>query len=123
MKKFLFISTIVALFLGVLCITSCHQKEIFSSGTHDYITCDFSVGEQVNVNHYEIEVSVDAGHSFTDVAGVVLASEKLEDTYHIKADVTRFYKLTSVLYTRIKSVDSDGKVLYSSISHTSRKDL
>jgi len=76
------------------------------------IEYEIPVYEQVSVSHYEIETSSD-GINFTPAA-IIFANELAEFTYKTKVDVTNYFT-GSTLYSRIKSIDIDGKFDYSPI--------
>lgn len=121
MKKSFFIATVVALFLGVLSFISCTpDHDSLNDGQPSYLNYEFSVAEQVNVQQYEIEVSTTGNvNGEWTTAGVLMANTGgLTHTYNLQVDVTRWFKEVKVLYSRIKSVDLDGKVMYSKIQTT-----
>ena len=121
MKKILFISTVVALFLGALSFVGCTpDHDDLNDGQSSYLNYEFSVDDQVNVKQYEIEVSTtgNVNESWT-TAGILMANTggTIHD-YTMQVDVTHWFKDINVLYSRIKSVDLDGKVMYSKIQTT-----
>jgi len=121
MKKLLFIATIVALFLGVLSFASCKADHDQFTQQGTYLNYQFSVGDQVNVNRYEIEVSLTGNSndlSGWTTAGTLLATQEgLAHTYTLQVDATRWFQQSKngIIYSRIKSVDNDGKFMYSKI--------
>lgn len=100
-------------------LISCTKQNSYTNDTPTYLLYEFSVGEQVNVSHYEIETSTD-GEVFK-TAGILLASDKTEDLYSIKVDISKEFGVSPVIYSRIKSIDKDGKFDYSIISRNYNK--
>lgn len=125
MKKFLFYSTIIALLLGVLSCTSCKPNhDDLNDGRPSYLNYEFSVDDQVNVAQYEIEVSItgntDKPEDWT-TGGMLLANVGgLTHKYNLQVEVTHWFKQANIIYSRIKSVDLDGKVQYSAIQKTKK---
>lgn len=123
MKKFLFYFTVMTLLLGVLSCTSCKPNhDNLNDGRPSYLNYEFSVDDQINVQQYEIEVSltgnVDKPEDWT-TAGMLLANTGgLTHKYTLQVEVTRWFKEAKIIYSRIKSIDLDGKVQYSTISTT-----
>lgn len=104
---------IIAMFalLFVMILTSCNKKATTSISNTLEVT--FNVEEQENVDAYVIQVSQD-GKSFTDKAVIFTDPDikRLNWTYKGNVDVS-MYK--GAIYSRVKSVDRDGKFLYSQI--------
>lgn len=125
MKKFLFYSTIIALLLGVLSCTSCKPNhDNLNDGRPSYLNYEFSVDDQVNVQQYEIEVSLTGNvNNLSDwtTGGMLLANVGgLTHKYNLQVEVTHWFKEANIIYSRIKTVDIDGKVLYSAITTTKK---
>lgn len=121
MKKFFCIATIVALFLGVLSFVSCTpDHDQFDGFDGTALSYEFSVADQVNVNRFEIEISITGNvNGEWTTGGMLLPVEQgLIHDYALKVDVTDWFKDHSVIYSRIKTVDKDGKLTYSSIQTT-----
>lgn len=125
MKKFLLCNTIAAIAIVLAMVTqqSCtpNHDDIISN-QNSYLNYEFSVDDQINVKQYEIEISTtgDVSKSGDWTTGFILASETggLSHTYTAQVDVTHWFKDVKVIYSRIKSVDLDGKVQYSSVTIT-----
>jgi hypothetical protein len=123
MKKFLFINTVVALVLSaIFFLSSCDKKDQFNDFDGTALKYEFSVADQVNVNRYEIEISTtgDINGSWTTSGMLLAIQEGLTHDYTLNVDVTDWLKDYSTIYSRIKTVDIDGKVKYSSIQTTYR---
>jgi hypothetical protein len=123
MKKFLFINTVVALVLSAISfLSSCDKKDQFNDFDGTALKYEFSVADQVNVNRYEIEISTtgDINGSWTTGGMLLAIQEGLTHDYTLNVDVTDWLKDYSTIYSRIKTVDIDGKVKYSSIQTTYR---
>jgi hypothetical protein len=112
MKK---LSLLIAIF-SVFVLASCDKKQedVFKPEIPSFANIEFSVAEQENVQQYEIELSLD-GESYKQI-GLVLASDKTEENYNIKINITRFFKEANILKIRVKALDKDGKFLYSKVS-------
>lgn len=78
------------------------------------IKVSFNTEEELNVNNYEIEVSKD-GYSFVKVASVQAKNTHTYKTDFVITDAIRADKI----FVRVKSVDKDGNVLFSSIKPVS----
>lgn len=107
---------LLIILLGVFMLASCtknHDDLAKKQDLKSFLNYEFVVGEQVNVNKYEIEVSTD-GITFQTVA-YVLAFDNVT-TYKAKVEITDHFKNSDRVYSRIKSVDNDGKILYSTVS-------
>jgi hypothetical protein len=74
------------------------------------IDVNFVAVEQINVNRYEIQVSKD-GREFADLGKISAASN---GRYRTSYPITDAIKSSS-LYVRLKTVDNDGQVEYSSV--------
>jgi hypothetical protein len=98
---------VIAVILTV--ITVACKKDILSEKR--YLNYEFTVGDQVNVDKYEIEVSTDS-KIYESVGLIWPITNESEPTYSIKIDVTRFFKNTNMIYTRLKAVDKDGSITY-----------
>jgi hypothetical protein len=121
--KYSWLIPIVGIVIALIVLfSSCtpDHDEVLDFGKHDYLNYEFSVGDQVNVKQYEIEVSVTGNvNESWDSAGLLFANiGGLTHNYTMQVDVTHWFKKTNVLYSRIKSVDFDGKVMYSKIETT-----
>ena len=104
--------------MAALVLVSCTKdKSAISHSNTDYsLSYTFDVGEQISVSHYIVEISIN-GTTWED-AGMILASDKEEDHYTIKVDASHWFKDHDMIMSRIKSVDIDGKMLYSIVSQT-----
>ncbi len=73
------------------------------------VDVSFGTENEINVNHYDIEISKDGVHY--DKAGLVKAANLIN--YKFQFPITASIS-TRLLYLRIKSVDNDGSFKYSS---------
>jgi len=95
--------------LGIMVSCSNKAKDgLYTDG--EYANVEFSVSEQTNISHYEIEISPDGkeygiGEEFD-------ASNKAEDFYSKKVRVAEIFKKSDRVNVRIKIVDKDGKFEY-----------
>jgi len=128
MKKFLFSSTVAAIIIASSMIVSqscTPNKDEIVSNQDSYLNYEFSVDDQINVKQYEIEISITGDVSKSDdwTTAFVLMSETggLSHTYTAQVDVTRWFKQSNTVYSRIKSVDLDGKTQYSAVNITKYK--
>lgn len=72
------------------------------------ITVSFSTENEINVNHFEIEISKDGSH-FTKTGSVHGVNQ---NKYTFVIPITKEIAST-LLYVRVKSADNDGSYLYS----------
>lgn len=114
MKKLLFLLSFATCFMFTSCDKSSLKDEGIKSSAKKFITYEFTVAEQENVNHYEIQVSTDA-ITYTTI-GIIMASTKMEDNYKIKVNASKYFEKSNTVYSRIKSIDIDQRFLYSTIS-------
>lgn len=124
MKRIMFYSTVLALVLGSLSfLVSCdNKKDQFADYDGIGLNYEFSVADQQNVDRFEIIVSTtgNVNEQWT-AAGMLLPIEQgLIHDYTLKVDITDWLKNYSVIYTRIKTVDKDGKLTYSPVQTTYR---
>jgi hypothetical protein len=125
MKKFLFLNTVAAIIITSTMIVSqscTPNHDSLNDGQSSYLNYEFSVDDQINVKQYEIEVSttgnVDNLSDWTTAFILMSETGGLTHDYTAQVDVTRWFKGSNVVYSRIKTVDNDGKILYSTIQKT-----
>jgi len=124
MKKFLYTSTVIALILGAISfLPSCKANhDDIISNQNSYLNYEFSVDDQINVKQYEIEISTtgNVNNPGDWTTGFILMSETggLSHNYTAQVDVTHWFKDVRTIYSRIKSVDIDGKTQYSKVTIT-----
>lgn len=106
--------------LSLMLITvSCTKSTEQRSQEPVTLDIEFGVAEQENVSHYVIETSVN-GVTYSD-AGVVFATTNMEEVYQTTIDATNLFSQSKTVFTRIKSVDIDGKIDYSEIRRTTKQ--
>lgn len=125
MKKFLFSSTVAAIIIASSMIVSqscTPNKDEIISNQNSYLNYEFSVDDQINVKQYEIEVSLTGNVEKSEdwTTGFILMAQTggLSHNYTAQVDVTHWFKESKIIYSRIKSVDNDGKIQYSKVTTT-----
>lgn len=109
----------ILLFLAcIIALASCSKDGNLQDSQHSNasLTYKFDVGEQESVATYEFQISTD-GINFVSEHKIT-ASVNMQDTYVTRFDVSKYLGYKKI-YSRIKAIDIDGKVLYSKVSANS----
>lgn len=101
----------LAIVYSLALLASCSKTNAKPSGTASLnskytLQVKFDVLTQENMNNYRIQVSTD-GREYVDAA-VILASEKLSDSYSVDISADKYFKNFNLVYARVVGTDNDG---------------
>jgi len=78
------------------------------------ITCRWQTANELNVNNFEIERSID-GKSFEKIGSQKAIGNTTINSFYQFTDESAYTLKSAVIYYRLKSVDNDGKYTYSNV--------